>query len=265
MENKKSYYAIIPANVRYDERLKLLSRMLYGEITALSNEKGYCWATNAYFASLYNTSLRTIKSCISELKEYGYINVKLIYKENSKEVEKRILTIAENFTTYGKNFHHPSEENFTTPGEKNCTDNNTSINNTINNNNKEIKSHLSIPDLEEIRNYVKEKNLNVVPEDFFNYYTKCDWVDSRGNKVKSWKQKLLTWNKFSFKNNNATKLIQADEDRYAKLREVTVGNYIPGSLTRDECMKLAFKFDVDNCSFWSSEATKVFNGEYRKG
>ena len=85
MENKKSYYAIIPANVRYDERLKLLSRMLYGEITALSNEKGYCWATNAYFANLYNTSLRTIKSCISELKECGYINVKLIYKETNYE------------------------------------------------------------------------------------------------------------------------------------------------------------------------------------
>jgi hypothetical protein len=232
--------------------------MLYGEITALSNEKGYCWATNAYFASLYNTSLRTIKSCISELKEYGYINVKLIYKENSKEVEKRILTIAENFTTYGKNFHHPSEENFTTPGEKNCTDNNTSINNTINNNNKEIKSHLSIPDLEEIRNYVKEKNLNVVPEDFFNYYTKCDWVDSRGNKVKSWKHKCLMWGR----NNNVSNPIKAD--KYEHLKEVTIENYIPGSLNYAECMKM-FEIDIDNCRFWSLEADKVYNGEYRKG
>ena len=59
MENKKSYYAIIPANVRYDERLKLLSRMLYGEITALSNEKGYCWANNKYFGTLYKVSIQT--------------------------------------------------------------------------------------------------------------------------------------------------------------------------------------------------------------
>ena len=46
----KSYYAIIPANVRYDRRLTANAKLLYGEITALCNEKVYCWERNSYFS-----------------------------------------------------------------------------------------------------------------------------------------------------------------------------------------------------------------------
>lgn len=67
----KNYYAIIPAFVRYDKRLPMLSRFLYGELTALCNEKGYCWASNRYFAELYEVSIETISRYIAKLKEFG--------------------------------------------------------------------------------------------------------------------------------------------------------------------------------------------------
>ena len=90
---KKSYYAIIPAFVRYDTNLTANAKLMYGEITALCNEKGYCFATNKYFADLYSVSNVSISKWINQLKDYGYIKVKIVYKENSKEIESRQMYI----------------------------------------------------------------------------------------------------------------------------------------------------------------------------
>ena len=93
MEQQKNYFAVIPASVRYDKRLKPLARLLYGEITALCNEKGYCWASNGYFAELYETTNETISRYISQLKEYGYI--KIDYNKAEQNIEKRKIYIAQ--------------------------------------------------------------------------------------------------------------------------------------------------------------------------
>lgn len=94
---KKSYYAIIPAEVRYDKRLKPLCRLLYAEITALTNDKGYCWASNAYFASLYSISSTTVSRYVSELKEYGYIKIHYDKKDNNTQKRKIYLNSLKNY------------------------------------------------------------------------------------------------------------------------------------------------------------------------
>lgn len=136
-EQQRSYYAIIPANVRYDKDLAPNAKLLYGEITALCNEKGFCWATNQYFAELYNVSDRTIKNWVGQLVDKGYIQRSVKYREGTKEIEQRKLFIGSenNFTTPGKYVPDPRENNFTTPSGKNFPVNNTSINNTFNNTN----------------------------------------------------------------------------------------------------------------------------------
>lgn len=83
MENP-NYYAIIPANVRYDKRLKPNAKLLYGEITSLTNKEGYCWADNAYFAELFEVSSETISRWISQLANYGYIDVELLQNLGNK-------------------------------------------------------------------------------------------------------------------------------------------------------------------------------------
>ena len=50
------------------------------------------------------------------------------------------------------------------------------------------------PTLAEVNDYILEKGIhNVSAKAFFEYYEAGDWHDAKGNKVKSWKQKLLTW------------------------------------------------------------------------
>lgn len=197
---RPSYYAVIPADVRYDNKLTDKEKLLYGEITALSNAEGYCWASNEYFANLYGSSTRTIRSSITKLEENGYLKRQLIYKKNSKEVEKRLLYPMTKISS-------PEEKNFLTPGEKNFLDNNTSINTTsINNKEKEIykeKESFCKPTIEEIAEYCRERNNSVDAEAFYYHYESKGWLIGKA-KMKSWKAAVITWEKGN-KNNPAPK------------------------------------------------------------
>ena len=127
MAEKKSYFAIIPANVRYDDELSANAKLLYGEITALCNEKGYCWASNDYFSQLYGKSTRTIRRWIGDL-----INKDYIKSEISKEDgNKRLISVADPLRT---KMSIPKDKNVLTPKDKNVPHNNTIMNNTVNSN-----------------------------------------------------------------------------------------------------------------------------------
>ncbi|MGN1351861.1 MAG: helix-turn-helix domain-containing protein [Clostridia bacterium] len=82
-ENKISYYSIIPATVRYDKELKPAEKLLYGEVTALANRNGYCYAHNKYFVELYNVTNGTVSKWLSHLQKLGYIQIEI--KRNEKQ------------------------------------------------------------------------------------------------------------------------------------------------------------------------------------
>ena len=128
MSESVSYYAIIPAEIRYDSSLPPLAKLLFGEITALCSRYNECWATNEYFANLYNCSTRNISRLISLLSQHNYITVELVRKTKSAEIEKRV--IRQN-VTYGQNCREGIDNFDKNPNDKNGVENNTSnINNT---------------------------------------------------------------------------------------------------------------------------------------
>ena len=93
MRENPTYFAIIPANVRYNENITLGAKMMYGEITALSSKEGYCWASNEYFAKLYKVHKNTIQNWITSLKVEGYIRVDT--KQSQKGSERKIYLISQ--------------------------------------------------------------------------------------------------------------------------------------------------------------------------
>lgn len=145
MEEKPNYYAIIPADVRYDQRLKDKEKLLYGEITALSHKEGYCYSTNSYFAKLYGISKSNISLYINDLIKYGYLESRIVYKDNSKEILERRLYLKG--TTPIFDFKNtPILENKNTPILENKKDNNINSNNINMNNINSANTELSVPD-----------------------------------------------------------------------------------------------------------------------
>lgn len=90
---KPSYYAVIPAEVRYDENLSPNAKLLFAEITCLCNKNGVCNASNKYFSSLYGVSTVSISKWISQLISREYIKTNMIYHDGSKEIKSREIVL----------------------------------------------------------------------------------------------------------------------------------------------------------------------------
>ena len=102
MEDKPNYYAIVPANVRYDKDLVPNAKLIYAEISALCNAKGYCYASNGYFAEIYNVAEETVSRWITQLKDKGYIDIKFVDGKriiyiSEKDTEKKESYLSDDF------------------------------------------------------------------------------------------------------------------------------------------------------------------------
>lgn len=72
---KPGYWAVLPAAVRYDPQLPPSAKILYAEISALTDQRGFCFASNDYFQKLFQISDRTLQRLLKALQELGYIRI----------------------------------------------------------------------------------------------------------------------------------------------------------------------------------------------
>lgn len=133
-DRKPAYYAIIPASVRYDDSIPANAKLLYGEISALADDSGYCYASNQYFANLYKVSERAISGWISALKKGKYIAVYVKKARNGQVQQRKIFleTAVRVSTEDGQpveNIFHTPRKNLPDGVEEIFVENNTGINN----------------------------------------------------------------------------------------------------------------------------------------
>lgn len=86
---KAGFFAVIPADVRYDERIPPNAKLLYAEISAMSNAYGCCTAGDEWFLDNYGFSDRTVRRLLAALDEAGYIRTELLRDPDTGQITGR--------------------------------------------------------------------------------------------------------------------------------------------------------------------------------
>ena len=120
------YYAVIPATVLFDIRLKPNEKLLYAVISNLALKEGYCYASNRYLAEKFGVNQKTITSWISDLRNYHYI-IEDIDRNEKKECVVRKLYINDNPYQFKNGYPPPLKDGEVT--HQNTEDNIISNNN----------------------------------------------------------------------------------------------------------------------------------------
>lgn len=160
MSETPNFYAIIPADVRYSKKINANEKLLFAEITSLTQVNGTCWASNSYFSNLFGCTSQAISKWVKNLEKNGFLICEYEYKKGSNEVEKRIIRAST--AVYGGINNGIKGINHCLGGYQH-----TIKENTINNNIKKGKKDI----LEEYKNKypnVGEKILSIL-EDFIKY------------------------------------------------------------------------------------------------
>ena len=180
----------IPAEIWLDKNLTVNEKVLLAEIDSLSKIDG-CYASNQYFADFLGLSKERARKLVSSLKDKGYVEITLIYKENSNEVDQRII----------KNIAYGQKQ----PGGEVKNDQYITYNNNINNNNNKASKrketrhkygeyqHVLLSDAE-YNNLVNSYGEDIIKQ----YITKMDdWIEAKGKSpykrygvaIKNWLKK----------------------------------------------------------------------------
>lgn len=144
-------------------------------------ERGQFHTSERKLASIWGWNFKTVRRFLRVL-----------------EVEQMIT---KNVSTYGSTLTIVNYDNYQVGGStegstKGSTKGSASGTQTRNKEIKNINNNVfTPPTLEEVTAYCRERNNDVNPKQFFDYFQAGHWIDSEGKPVRNWKQKLITWEK----------------------------------------------------------------------
>lgn len=163
------YYGILPATVRYDKNLKPMARILYTEISALSNATGECSASNKYFADLYEVNITTVSEWVKQLVDGGYITTVVDFAAGNKRKIRIPIT----------KIPKTSSEKAEDPSSEKAEDNNTRVNNSFNN-----ESEKNPEEIEGTEQYALARQRTAVYELYLKRFKVGDGIDLQGAKAR---------------------------------------------------------------------------------
>lgn len=201
MEDRQFKGIWIPKEIWITDELSLQEKVVLVEIDSLDDEEKGCYASNKYFADFFKLTNGRISQIIKQLQTKGYLDIS--YNYNGKEITERLIKVKrppypEVFNKLNRYLENDDRgiKKIKQGYLENAKENNITTNNININNMKEIyKERFKKPTLEEVEAYCKERGNKVNPKKFYDFYETGNWKDSKGNQVKNWKQKVITWEK----------------------------------------------------------------------
>lgn len=181
-EFNKNQYAVLTASILYRKDITPRQKILVAMISNMSNEKGYCWASNKHFSECFDCEERTIQRDLQELEEKKILN-RVINLNSDGSVKFRALIIIEAGVTQmsGGGDNLVRREGDTDVIYKNKV---------LKTNKKRVE--FTPPTIEEVTTYFVEKGYSKhTAETAFNYYQNLEWKDSNNKQVVNWKSKMI--------------------------------------------------------------------------
>lgn len=210
MKDTPNNYGIIPAKVRYSQDLTDFEKLLFVEITALTNPDGYCFASNKYLGEIYDKSESTISRSITKLEKFGFIAREVVKNENGEVIQRKLYPLMDHLSrTLYANLQGGIRKNDNTPIRKNAQYNNK---NTINNKNtnsmadapkiilqtissfyEEVKTEMHKCLSKRFEKHIVATVLENQIKEFIEYWSVREFLNSRGQKIKSLALTVSTW------------------------------------------------------------------------
>lgn len=235
-----NWYAVITAKVLMSKQLTSTQKLLIALISNLTNERGYCFATNQYLGECLNLSTDTVSGNISDLVNKRFLG-RIIKINERKQVEMRILTIIENGEV-SENSPTPIGEESDTPHGIKAEENNKVFNNKENNTiykaNSDFSNFSSIqtknkiqenppiapgPPLPEVeRVFLQQGGTREMAEAFFNKHSAMGWA-MKGSEIKNFSYLIpsfiINWNKINSNASNGHSNHSQSNGKYTSARD----------------------------------------------
>ena len=195
-EKKERDYTVINNTILKDTRISWKAKGLFCYLLSLPEDWNICMND---LQNRAKDGIDGLKSAVKELKEYGY----LIQKRNKDEKGrflKTVYIIVENPQVENPQVENPQVENpqVENPQLLNTNIQNTNLKNTDIQNTKRENKQFTPPTLEEVADYCKERNNNIDPMQFIDYYSARGWRFNNGGKMKDWRATVRTWERRNF-------------------------------------------------------------------
>ena len=199
-KNRKDTYTVIDNSVFFDYSLSFKAKGLLCQMLSLPDG----WAFSVEGLSKFTSDgITVVRNALIELEEHDYL------KRTQLRTPEGKMSGIEYVVSEKPMSEKPISEN---PISDNPTLLNTNKLNTNKLNTKELNTKSNNkrfvpPTIEEVREYIRERNSSVDAEAFIDYYASQKWKKANGRPVEDWKACVRTWerNGYDDRRGNATR------------------------------------------------------------